>query len=451
MTQRISNNTIVALITMDSVRPDHLGCYGYGRSATTFLDHFSSNGIQFNNAFSPGGGTPDAFPSIMCACPPPLHLKDRDISGRKTIANLLRECGFSTAAFHSNPFLSATRGYGEGFDNFDDSSAASPWLPASLEDIQRAANLVFLNRGPFVDCWSLARKTIRWLKTTPRPVFLWVHFMDTHFPFVPPTTETGLVMSMKNRALWLPILSRKLQQKRTQVQASTKSVLEDAYDACIRALDRCLAVLVGELFRSFNNRLLVLTADHGEAFWEHGYFGHTGVHDEVIKVPLVLYGDDLPKGKIIRRPVSLTGILPTIAGLVGHVVDTGTAWSLVQPGDAAPIGEEKFVSTSLDPPSGRRFIGVRTPRFKFISEEALHAGKEVAHEQLYDLVNDPKETVDISSKYPDEVSVAKECIQKTYGDEYLIATHLSEENKRTDITDRDEARLARRLRSLGYL
>ncbi|MHA1833105.1 MAG: sulfatase-like hydrolase/transferase, partial [Candidatus Baldrarchaeia archaeon] len=118
-----SEQLSIILITIDSLRVDHLRCYGYHRNTSPNIDSLASKGALFLQAVSNGGGTPEAFPSILASTLPPVRAEEYAIilKERSTIAEILKERGYNTGAFHSNPYLSKFFHYDKGFDTFDDS------------------------------------------------------------------------------------------------------------------------------------------------------------------------------------------------------------------------------------------------------------------------------------------------------------------------------------------
>ncbi|MGI0090252.1 MAG: sulfatase, partial [Nitrososphaerales archaeon] len=286
----------IILITIDSLRKDHLACYGYNGVDTRFIDALSTGGIRFENAFSHGGETPESFPSLMCSCPPPIRLQDRGVNGRKTLAKLLKETGFDTGGFHTNPWLSARNGYDQGFNTFYE----GPWskLPPKIQAVNASLNQLLLNRGPTTGGWAITQMSVDWLKRARKPVFLWLHYMDTHVPYLPEARRIGILNSMRNRVIMAMLLGRKVPNARTIPSPATKNALIHAYDSCISKLDSCISFIVSEVMKRFDRKLIILGSDHGEAHWEHGFFGHSAVYDEVLRIPLVMYGNNLVKGTI---------------------------------------------------------------------------------------------------------------------------------------------------------
>jgi hypothetical protein len=432
----VSSGTFVLLITIDSLRRDHLGCYGGQGVSTAFIDRLSSAGVRYENAFTQGGGTPESFPSIMCSLPPPMALGERRISGARSIAKLLKEEGYNTAAFHSNPFLSSRFGYSEGFDMFYEGRSYSAFCPIRLNDFTNAANLLLLNRAPITEGPSIVRMALEWLRGSRGPVFLWVHFMDTHFPYLPPLRSLGVGESMANRFLWGIMMASRVQNRPTTVSERTKRRIIRSYDACVSLVDESVSVLVSYMLAHYAKGLIVLTSDHGEGFWEHGYFGHSGLYEEILRVPLLVYTRGGRRGAVDSRPSLLSDIMPTVEWFVRDG-DAGEGGLL---SNSRYLEDRKFVCTSLDPPMQRRSVGLRASRLKYIRNERIKDGGLIS-EELYDLVSDPLERVNLSSsRRTDLLQMRQE----------LEAMLLTSREAAAPLSYEEESEIAQRLRSLGY-
>ena len=428
---------VIILITIDSLRRDHLGCYGYQNVETPTIDGLASSGIRFDNTFSHGGGTPESFPSIMSSCPPPIRLQDRGVKGKKTLAHLMKECGFNTGGFHTNPFLSARNGYDYGFDAFYE----GPWsrLPPKIQAISTSLDHLILNRGPSSNGWLITRMAANWLKTARSPAFLWLHYMDAHVPFLPEAGRIGLVRSLKTRPLMMLVLSKKVPNRQTLPTQATKNALMYAYDACISKLDTCISFLLSEVSKRFDRKLVMITADHGEAYWEHGFFGHSGVYDEVLQVPLVISGDGARKGTVVKSLVTLADIYPTVAEFVGQKSEKTYGRSMIN-SDSISDTDRMFVSTSINPAFDRRYVGVRSSSEKYIRQESVD-GSKMVFEKYFDLRADSEEKKDILAQKGHEVQAARDEISRLYGENYASQEVLSTEEEKV---------LMQRFRSLGY-
>ncbi len=428
---------VIVLVTMDSVRRDHLGCYGYERGNSPFLDEFATVGTRFENAISNGGATAESFPSIMASCPPPIRIRDRGVKSRMTLARLLKETGFATAGFHSNPFLSAKYGYDSGFDDFFEGAWSG--LPPRTQSMFTSLNQLLLNKGPASDGATLTRMAISWLRKVRRPAFLWLHFMDTHVPYLPRTRITGLRRSMRNRVLMATLLAKGVPNALTIPSSQTKEALITPYDECIREVDRCIAMLFSQAFKLSERRMLIVTSDHGEAFWEHGYFGHSGVYEEVVDVPLIIYHNDWVQGTVRKSLVTLADILPTIADQVGQSAGVTYGADTLGPGQGHERPDRRVVSTSITPLFNRRWTGVRSSKYKFIRQESLD-GSQVNRELLFNLSDDPSERTDLSQMIPEEVKIGREEISRLY----------APPEADVGLNDEESEGLLQRLRSLGY-
>ncbi len=431
----LSSDCLVLLITIDSLRRD----FAYAPENMQFMQ--SGGNMKFPNAFSQGGGTPESFPTIMCSTPPPYHFEDRQILGQKSIAKLLKECGFATAGFHSNPFLGSRDGYGEGFDHFfEGASSENLSIPRKLNGAKNAANLLLRNKGPIVDGQEITRKALSWLKTTEsRRKFMWIHFMDTHFPYLPKTRNFGISDSLNNRALWAILLASRSQYKRARPSPETKAAVIRAYTACIQYVDECLSLIFSESTKRCGELFSIVTSDHGEAFWEHDFFGHSGVYDEILKIPMFIYSKSLI-GRDIQRLVFLADIFPTISGLMDQRL-TATCGEDIFTARETAEKDRGFVCTSLDIPLESRTIGFRNSRFKYFRREKLKVSSEGV-ENLFDLSGDCNETLNVIDSHQAEAEIFRGEIAKIYAER---------RPPQTDFSYEDEEEITRRLKALGYV
>jgi arylsulfatase A-like enzyme len=407
-----------------------------------YTNDISKNGIRFNNAFAVGGGTPESFPTIMCSVPPPSNIQDRPITGLPSITKLLKEAGFSTAGFHSNPFLSSKYGYGEGFDYFYEGDVRGFASSGPLANLKNAANIFFRNKGPITNCEDITSNALNWLKTNPKgPTFIWLHYMDVHFPYLPRAQDFGIAKSIRNRFMWELLMARKVQNKKSNPPPTMSKLVKSSYASCIKSVDKCISIFHKEILKRFDNRLIFVTADHGEEFWERGRFGHSGVSDQILKIPLIMLNDSLGEIHESNQMVSLCDILPTIAGYIGLSKNESYLGADLRSSVKGEIVQDRsFVCSSLDPPSQTRTLGFRSSKFKYVRDESFD-GKKLIGETLYDLTTDPGETTNKLNQREEDAKLARDRIRDTYERRDSHAAPFSYE---------DEAEIMQRLKSLGY-
>ena len=187
----MSKETNAILITIDCLRADNLGCYGYHRDTSPNINNLASKGALFTQVVSSGGGTPEAFPSILASLPPALHQDDWGLPQRSaTLAKTLKGSGYQTAAFHSNAYLSKFYGFHQGFDTFFDNTGTvrhsakrkiSRWLTSKSLLGDSVTGLYRFFRGnavPYVRAEKLTEKVVEVLaQPLPRPR---IGFCGTH-------------------------------------------------------------------------------------------------------------------------------------------------------------------------------------------------------------------------------------------------------------------------------
>lgn len=274
----------VVMIFVDTLRPDHLGLYGYARPTSVNLDDWARGGVVFTEARSVA---PWTLPSARAAL---SGVQPERWSETESLAQRLSQAGFTTAGFVSNAFLSDALGMNRGFDHFADSHFAS-----AEDQVSDAMALL----EAYDD----------------RDVAVMVHLMDTHLPYKEPEDY---------RQIWAgdALLPNKFGRTRLNTLADDDDAVHqyvvDRYDQNIRYVDDALAPLLESLSPQ---DVVVFFSDHGEEFWEHGKVEHGhSLYDEVIRVPLILSAPGLSPGRI-DAPVSLLDITPTLLDLLDISAD----------------------------------------------------------------------------------------------------------------------------------
>jgi arylsulfatase len=236
----------------------------------------------------------------------------------KTIASTLSEEGFATAGFHSNPFVSRAYGFDEGFDHFDDDLHLSQHKLIALA--QRALDK--LRNRHYARAEEINKRSLEWIDSLndDQPFFLWNHYMDTHGPYEPPGEYATLYADEGLQGHDAQSLYHRAIDDPGSITEDERQLLINLYDGEIRYND----MRIGEFFDSLRERglleetLLIVTADHGDAFGEHGYYEHPRyLHDEVTHVPLFVRRPGRESGKV-ETPVSTLDICATLERSVGQ-------------------------------------------------------------------------------------------------------------------------------------
>ncbi len=389
----------VLLITIDCLRPDHTSVYGYGRPTTPHLDDLASEGVRFTQAISQGPCTRVSFAAMFSSTHPAMFGGFLHLSPQRTVlAEILREAGYCTVAFGSNPYLSPIYGYDKGFEIFDDSLV--PWIQSRQRRLLKYLNRFFIAARrllPYLPANALTAKAVRFLRRHPaaKPWFLWLHYMDVHDPYRPPRRHAAHFRSARrpqlpDKALWQKALSRP-----GEIDESERQHLIDLYDAEIHFADEQIGQLLTYLRRLdwLDSTLVIVTADHGEAFGEHGQFSHRfELYDELLRVPLIMrLPTRLPAGQVVTAQVRLLDLLPTILDLLN--VDEGP----FEGASLLPLveGQEETPRTAISetqPETG--LYAIRQAGWKLILN--VHTGAV----ELYNLRQDPREATNCASTVP---------------------------------------------------
>jgi arylsulfatase A-like enzyme len=468
--QRGPRPEIILLISVDTLRADHLGLYGHHRPTSPVLDAFAAEGTVFEDANSPSPWTLPAHASMLTGLFPKKHRVltfDTALPAEiPTLAGILAGAGYHTAAVVNSAWLKKERyGITRDFERY-----------LFVDDTQE-------RRAP--NSW-VTDQAMTWLREPgARPLFLFVHYYDVHSdytslpeyerlfvgPYSGEADGTGWQLARASfEDDYLEMCHRNYDPKKCRIGNEEKYLavdrsvgkiffdeddlrhIEELYDAGIRQLDnelgRFFSLLASEDF--LDKALVVITSDHGEEFMDHGRMDHfLTMYQEVLRVPLILHGPGVPKGLRIEDPVSLVDLAPTLLALAGVESD--------EPSDGVDLSP---LLTGSSPPTlaNRPLYGEASggltydimmegifPVYRSLRRDnykLIHDSKSQSF-ALYDLHADPGEERDISSLEPALKAKLISEMQQRYGD---FSAEPAPEN-RVEL-DREELE---RLRALGYV
>jgi arylsulfatase A-like enzyme/Flp pilus assembly protein TadD len=387
-------------VTIDTLRPDHLHCYGYQKIETPNIDGIARNGTLFENAVTQTPLTPPSHASIFTGLNPPAH-HVRDTGGfilpssATTLATILQQQGWDTAAFISSAVLKKLFGLNQGFAVYDDQMPKPGKGHEFLEDAERRA-------GDTVD------HALGWLAAqSGKPYFLWVHVYDPHAPYQPPSPY-------------------KEQYK------------DRLYDGEIAYADHEL----GRLFAAVRKKspddktLIAILSDHGESLGEHGEYSHgVFLYDSTLRIAFLLSGGGVPNGVRVKQQARTIDFLPTVLDLMG-----GRAPASVQGVSLTPYFQGKDAATAVSyaetlyPKINMGWAelrAIRTNHWKYI---------RAPKPELYDLSQDAAETRNVIQSHAAEVQRFEAQLRAVIGTE-------GAEKVETAMIDQ---RTLDQLKSLGY-
>jgi arylsulfatase A-like enzyme len=395
----------VLLVSLDTVREDHLSLAGYARETSPALAAFAKDAVVFEQAIAPFPSTTASHMSMLTGLHPCAHrviVPSVSLApGVPTLAQVLAGAGYATGAVTEDGLIRGEAGFDRGFDEYRD--------------------VVWTGEEPlglFPDTIEFARA---WLvRHADLPFFFFLHTYQPHVPFK---------VAPYYRTLFVPPAGA----ADAQIQAA-------AYDAGLRYTDDYLASLFGWLARAglLERTLVIVTSDHGTEFGEHGGIGHArGVYDEQVHVPLLFRHPTLVRGgRRIGEPVSSVDILPTVLGLLGIAPPAGVqGTSLVAclRGEACTRGEV-FAEQLW---GARQTVRRAGPLAWVERQEGL---------ELYDVVADPHETKNLAAARPDEARAGQASIAA-----FRSACTEAAARVRAATAPPLDAEHERALRALGYL
>jgi arylsulfatase A-like enzyme len=415
----------VVLIVWDTVRSYNLSLYGYPRDTTPNLTRWALRGVRYDRALAPAPWTYPSHSSFFTG-QWPLKLNtqwnSRLDTPDPTLAEYLTSRGYQTAGFAANTnHCNYETGLARGFTHFEDyalvtRSLLSRTVPGNwiLKNI--------LSRGDFYDeKWiglqslgarELNQSFLDWLsrRRPDRPFFAFLNYYDAHDPYIPPAGFEGRFgIRPKTPRDYHLLFSF---EEPYHEPATKREILmaRDCYDDCIAFLDEQLGRLLDELNRRglLDNTEVIITADHGEAFGDHGTYGHNGsVNLDETGVPLVILSPAAPAGRVVESPVSLRDLPATVVDRLGLSAGSpfpgrslAAYWGL-PPGQALPgvttpaLSEQASPAVFQQPDRSKWHLSFQMSLVASGQHYILHS---TGAERLYDLNIDPFELDNLMDK-----------------------------------------------------
>ncbi len=447
--QRVGDVDHVVLITVDTLRADSVGRMDRGEPATPRLDALLNESVVFTQARSPSPWTKPAMASIMTGLPPLVHGATTRRSSVPdevtTLAEILEESGYLTAAIGRNGSLSAGFNFDQGFDEFriypGGDVSGNPALGASL---LRHLGLVMTNPSTL----ELADMVARWVdEHSDTPFFLWVHFFDPHAPYAPPKEYLPRGEAPPRIGGYYRS-NGEIRSGFLVLDDREKAWVKELYDAEVRLVDQGVGRVIDSLERNgiLEDALVVFSSDHGEEFFEHGLAGHGHtLFDEVLRVPLAI---KLPGSSRTGRrdaAVSTEAIAATVLEIVGsgetaRPSHAAESLSRIWQGDGESAAESPVISTAFL--YFQDEIGVVFDDWKFIDRNGA------SPDSLFALGEDPDEWNSLTSARPDKVEEAKRIL-----DAYEQWVQISRQELGLSSGEEMELspELEEDLRALGYI
>lgn len=423
----------VLLVTLDTTRADYLGCYGHAPETSPNFDALASDGVRFDMAISTSATTPPSHASILTGLNPPQH-EVRVIYAQDgyclpdfvpTLASILQDEGWQTAAFLSSFPVSEFYGFDRGFDTFDSGLK----IPAS-ESIVKGSNGIYK--------WPLrvnqrrsdetTYRAIAWLRAAERPFCTWIHYWDPHDDVILPPQE---VVSRFSR----PGASRF--DRRRAIYSSEVFYIDSQFGRLIRFLKD-----QGE----YEKTIIVVVSDHGEGLGDHGWQFHRILYQEQIRVPLIARIPGWPAGRVLSDLVRTIDIAPTILDVLGV-----QAPAPMEGRSLTPLVEGKPETPRIAYADAINLFDLNAALLKNRPDDALlhcamqgkwkliYRPREPRKSELYDLSSDPRETTNLYLRESDQAERLKAKLARFNG----FVTKPFGTNLDPDVLER--------LESLGYI
>jgi len=383
----------ILLIVCDTMRVDHLRCYGYFRNTTPNIDRIAKDGVIFEDFYTAGSPTGPSFTCMYTGLHTIHHRfyrfsrpNERQVDDTIfTMPEILKTCGYTTAAFDNLiNFPPHSKHWVRGYDFYINPSPEAFMFP------------------PRLMAEHVNRRLIPWIKDhADEKFFLFVHYWDPHLPYNQPQKYEEIFRHKKGELSDLKVIEApgykyvpgwgKIGEfPDGEIKWRGRKLSIDLYDGEIAYMDNAIGEVIETLddMNALDNTLIIITADHGEHLLQHrNYWGHNSLHDTVVHVPLVMrYPGKLPRGTRIKGFGQHIDLLPTILDIIEV-----SAENLKFDGKSLlPLLKGKTIRDTIFMEETRMQRAVRTEKWKLIEDYVMNSL------ELYDIRNDPLETINLA-------------------------------------------------------
>jgi len=423
----------VVLISIDTLRADHLGCYGYARETSPHIDAFASDAVRFARAYASSYVTADSHMSMFTSLQPSVH-GVRNANGgtilplaasTKTLGEVFASAGYATGAVTGGGNMAGAFGFERGMDSFEVIEDPAVAVDQALGFVRRH------RRRPFFFFWHNYHVHDPYLPKQPVAAWLPEGYrgrIETR-PRVLQDERTDESFAAWRRAYWSRV---------DETSAEDIAYLIGLYDAEIREVDAEVGRLVAGIRRLVPDAVIALVSDHGEQFGEHGGFLHNELFEELLRVPFVLSLPGDLAGRVVSTPVSLLDLAPTLLEVTGVPAPTqyqGRSLLDVMYGrrEATPLFAEK---------AGRRQSLVLE------GIKIIQSGKRVS---AFDLYVDPEERAPLAAEDPRSRHVAAELLRVVADNERARERASAAPGRAAPVAQVASEQTLEQLRALGYV
>ena len=321
----------VLIVSMDSLRVDHLGIYGHKAEfapeleVSPHVDSIGQRGVVFDSAWSTTSWTLPSHMALLTGLSDRVHGVETEQFQldplRKTLAESFQAAGYQTAGFYSGPYLDPRYGFGRGFDSYE---YAVP--DSELEDLPS----VRTGAEAVISSPTVSARGINFLeRTKDEPFFLFLHYFDAHFDYVPDEAEVGLAKRFDPNYQgefsghdWYrdPRVRDPRPPHGRRIKERDLAHVKALYDSEINWVDRHIGMVLDKLRDSGleENTVVVFLGDHGDEFFEHDSIGHCStLYTELTHIPMMMMGPGVPVGKRVAQTVRIFDLAPTVMDLAG--------------------------------------------------------------------------------------------------------------------------------------
>lgn len=402
----------VVLIVLDALHADHVSHLGYERETTPMLDALAAEGVSFESAFAPAPYTLASIPSLLTGRRPDSHGVTSRLAAlpesETTLAELLERAGYRTLGAVANLNGGPEFGTGQGFDELVELYV--PGGEDEVDQVDRSGTGFHLPQAdefpPLVERWLAERGA------GDGPPFLYLHVLEPHSPYTPPEPFRSRFLDPDYAGPYASGDTETLvrnKQGKLAADAADREAVRALYDGNLSWADHNLGRVL-DLLRAaglYDDALIAVTSDHGEALWQHGQWGHNEqLYDEMLRVPLVIkFPRGTPPAALAgQRPTALASILDLVPSLCEWldlpVPPTGLDGTSLTPAltGVAPAGRELLLRTHHRIPH----VGLRTATHKTIVHRHEQTG-ETTDVEYYWLEVDPEERNDLAERRAKEV------------------------------------------------